>query len=403
MSRVGRTYIIVVVASLFAALVLPTGAGAQGNTFVVAPNGRDNGRGDVGDPLRTIEAGAARLQPGDTLLVRGGEYSSPYRPDAPVDLNGLRGTADQPIRVAAYPGERPVRRGSGWQVFRVFNSAYVSVEGFEIVGTALADRAPTAGVDVHQSHHIAVVNNSIHDMGGPGVSAIDSDHVRVESNQIWGTTKWSPYQTSAINFFQLSNSNTGPGIYGFNNAIVGNIVFHNETLVPGPEGIITDGNCINIDSMRARGYTGATAIVNNICVANGGRGVVIGHSDNVLVLNNTLTGNVNRLDQPGAELNAVFASNVTFRNNLVSPNRNDRGLILHDAHNVTTENNVYVASRPDRMGAGDQLVPVLPLVFGAIPAVGSAATDAGSPVGSPAIDAFGNPRRGRADAGAVER
>src|SRR5688572_16053185 len=147
MSRVGRTYLIVVIASLLAAVVLPTIAGAQSPTYVVAPNGRDDGRGDVNDPWRTIEAAVSRLRPGDTLLVRGGEYSSPYGPDAPVDINGLRATAAQPVRIAAYPGERPIRRGSGWQVFRVYNSAYVTIEGFEIIGTALSDRAPTAGVE----------------------------------------------------------------------------------------------------------------------------------------------------------------------------------------------------------------------------------------------------------------
>jgi len=70
---------------------------------------------------------------------------------------------------------------------------------------------------------------------------------------------------------------------------------------------------------------------------------------------------------------------------------------------VITENNVYVAVRPDRMGAGDQLVSALPLLLGAIPAAGSAAADAGGAVGGPAIDVFGNARHGRPDAGAVER
>ena len=128
---------------------------------------------------------------------------------------------------------------------------------------------PTVGVVVDSSNHIAVVNNLIHDMGGSGIAAIHSDHVRSEGNQIWGTTLWSPLQESAINYFELADSNSGPGVYGFNNAIVGNIVFHNETRVANSDGIVTDGNCINIDSSRNRGYTGATAIVNNVCVANG--------------------------------------------------------------------------------------------------------------------------------------
>jgi hypothetical protein len=403
MSRLGRTYLIVLAASLFAVLIVPSMASAQGNTYVVAPNGNDDARGDVNAPLRTIEAGVGRLKPGDTLLVRGGEYSSPYGPDAPVDISGLRATAAQQVRIAAYPGERPIRHGSGWQVFRVFNSTYITIEGFEIIGTALTDHAPSAGVEVNESNHIAVLGNVIHDTGGSGVSAIHSDDVRVQGNQIWGTTKWSEFQTSAINFFESVDSNTGPGLFGYNNHIVGNLVYSNQTLVPGPGGLITDGNCIIIDSNRSSGYTGATAILNNICVGNGGRGVNVNQSDHVLVINNTLSGNVNHIDQPAAELNATYASDVVFRNNLVSPNRADRALIVFDAQNVSTDDNVYVASRPPQMGAGDQLVPSLPLFLGAIPAAGSPAVDAGNTDRAPTIDLFGNPRRGRPDAGAVER
>ena len=404
MSRLGRTYLIVVVASLLAVAIVPAVAGAQSNnTYVVATNGNDNARGDVNAPLRTIEAGVSRLKPGDTLLVRGGDYSSPSGPDAPIDINGLRATAAQQVRIANYPGERPVRHGSGWQVFRVFNSTYITIEGFEIVGTALTDHSPTAGVEVNESNHIAVLGNVIHDTGGSGVSAIHSDDIRVQGNQIWGTTKWSEFQTSAINFFESVDSNTGPGLFGYNNHIVGNLVYKNETLVPGPEGLITDGNCIIIDSNRSRGYTGATAILNNICVGNGGRGVNVNRSDHVLVVNNTLSGDVNHVDQPAAELNATYASDVVFRNNLVSPNRADRALILFDAQNISTDSNVYVASNPSQMGPGDQVVASLPLFLGSIPGAGSPAVDAGNTDRAPTIDLFGNPRHGRPDAGAVER
>jgi parallel beta-helix repeat protein len=419
MSRVGRTsspvtalsrpavpwtvVVLVLLVTLVGTVLAPGIARAQGPTYVVAPYGRDDGRGDVHDPWRTIDAAVARLQPGDTLLVRGGEYSSPYGLHGPVDILHKRGTAAHPIRIAAYPGERPVRRGTAWQVFRVYQSSYVTIEGFEVVGTALGDHAPTNGVEITESHHIVVRNNLIHDVGGGGVASMRSDHVWVDGNQIWGTAKWSSWQTSAISFFQSVDSNSGPGLFGLHNLAVNNIIHHNETLVPGPEGIITDGNCIIVDSNRAHGYTGGTGILNNICVANGGRGINVTRSDNVVVVNNTVSGNVNRIQQPGAELTATYSSNVTFRNNLVSPNRPDLAMIVWDVQNVVTENNVYVNSQPARIGPGDVIVPSLPLFLGAIPGDGSAATDAGTPVGAPAIDAFGNPRKGRPDAGAVER
>jgi len=132
-------------------------------------------------------------------------------------------------------------------------------------------------------------------------------------------------------------------------------------------------------------------------------GVVIGHSDNVFVVNNTLTRNVNHLDQPGAELNAVAASNVVFRNNLVTPNRIDGALMLYEVDNVTSDSNVYVASTPQQIGPDDKFLESLEFEAGSIPPAGSMTVDAGNSDGAPVIDILGNARQGRPDAGAIER
>lgn len=78
----------------------------------VSPNGDDANPGTLAQPVRTIQHGVDLLQPGDTCYVRAGTYRES------VTLT-RSGTAEQPIRVRAYPGERVVLDGTesiaGWQ------------------------------------------------------------------------------------------------------------------------------------------------------------------------------------------------------------------------------------------------------------------------------------------------
>lgn len=375
-----------------------------GTWIVVAPYGRDDGRGDLSDPLRSIEAAVARARPGNTILVRAGTYMSPTgNLSAPLEFAGVRGTPDQPIRLLGeYGAPRPVRRGSGWQVIRIFQSSHIEVENFELVGTSLADQAPTAGVEIRESHHIAILGNVIHDVGGSGVSAIQSDHIRVQGNHVFGATKWSPYQTSAINFFEARDSGHGVAPSGFNNVVYGNLAWQNETLVPGPEGKVTDGNCVIVDYGHTHRYPYSTLIQNNICIDHGGRGINVFHSDNVMAVNNTLINNVNRLDQPGAELNAVSASNVVFRNNLVSAKRSETATLTSDSRGVTFDHNLFVGPAPRALGFGDSVVGAMALIDRTAPSPSSAAVDRGSVDSAPQLDIYGKPRRGAPDIGAIE-
>jgi len=115
-------------AALLASLTPPAGAAI----FHVSPAGDDAHTGLGPDPaqaLRTPAAGLARLQPGDTLLLRAGTYALA----APLLLEAkLSGAAAAPTRIAAYPNERPLLTG-----FR-------AVTGFEPDGEGCY-RAPWAG------------------------------------------------------------------------------------------------------------------------------------------------------------------------------------------------------------------------------------------------------------------
>ncbi len=79
-----------------------------GPTYYVAPWGKDSNGGWANAPWATLHHAASALQPGTTVLVRGGIYVNDY-----FDVPAGSGTQAEPVTVAAYPGEVPMVTGSG--------------------------------------------------------------------------------------------------------------------------------------------------------------------------------------------------------------------------------------------------------------------------------------------------
>jgi hypothetical protein len=89
----------------------------QGRTLYVAPAGDDANAGSKEKPYKTFSHAAKQLKPGDTLLAMSGVYKE-------ADLfQGMKGTAEKPIVIAAAPGEKPVldsslviaKKSGAWQ------------------------------------------------------------------------------------------------------------------------------------------------------------------------------------------------------------------------------------------------------------------------------------------------
>lgn len=72
------------------------------HVFHVAKTGDDRNDGTEDAPLGTVNRAIALAGPGDTILLRDGFH----RVTAPLEIT-TDGTADQPITLAAYPGEKP--------------------------------------------------------------------------------------------------------------------------------------------------------------------------------------------------------------------------------------------------------------------------------------------------------
>ena len=118
--------------------------------FYVSPDGADRtGRAD--DPARpfaTWGAAGKLLRPGDAVLFRRGTYAGKYA----VGCSGLRGTADRPILIAAFPGERVIVDATVKGI-DVADCRWVIFDGFVVTNTA---STWGSGVAMRYSAHVTL-------------------------------------------------------------------------------------------------------------------------------------------------------------------------------------------------------------------------------------------------------
>jgi hypothetical protein len=141
---------------------LPTPA----RNFYVAPNGNANNDGSRERPLDLATALSDRspARAGDAIWLRGGTYSTPISrlsgTDAPPFVSALTGTANAPIQVRQFPGERATIDGG----IRI-EGGYTYYIDFEVTNSN-PDRTkvrPT-GLNVY-GHHVKIINVIVHDAG----------------------------------------------------------------------------------------------------------------------------------------------------------------------------------------------------------------------------------------------
>ena len=112
--------------------LLGSAAASSFRDFYVSPDGRWSGDGSRDRPwdLKTALSHPSRVRPGDTIWLRGGTYRG-------VFVSRLTGTAEAPIRVRQYAGERAIVDGgdSGGSGIFVVSGAYTWYWGFEVMSS----------------------------------------------------------------------------------------------------------------------------------------------------------------------------------------------------------------------------------------------------------------------------
>jgi parallel beta-helix repeat protein len=238
-------------------------ATAHADTFYVAPPpaGNNANPGTLALPWATLQHAADRVEPGDTVLVRAGNYAG-----AEFTTSG---TAGAPIVLAAYPGETPqvvsdisAQRPHG---INLEGASYMTVQGFRVDGRT------RAGIRAVLCDHVTIRDNQLDANGYWGILTGYCDDLLIENNVA---------TNSAVEHgIYVSNSGDRPTIRG-------NVIFGNRA-----NGIHMNGD---IYSPPGDGIITGALVENNVIYENGvggGSGINMDGVQDSLIRNNLLYDN----------------------------------------------------------------------------------------------------------------
>src|SRR5439155_8739169 len=161
--RPGRTTVV----ATFGGTAGPVAVAVRG--WFAAPTGSSGGDGSrrPWDLQTALQGGAGKVQPGDTVWLRGGTYTS-----ATPIYSTLAGSASAPVVVRQYPGERAILDARGatsatsrGDFFTVAGN-YSTFWGFEIMDSdpdRTRDTRPN--LIVVNASHVKLINLIVHDGG----------------------------------------------------------------------------------------------------------------------------------------------------------------------------------------------------------------------------------------------
>jgi parallel beta-helix repeat protein len=351
------------------------------------------------------------------------------------------GTAAAWIVYRAHPGHNPRIRFSGWGGIHIWGADYIVVEGFEVEGNingvTFADaeaskqnpQAKFAGTAIgvrngvsnaqDMPHHVIVRNCHVYRSCGGGICTNGGDYITFENNVVHDCSWYSPFGNSGISIFKCHNydDHSSPG----NNIIVRNNVSYNNynffECKCANYTAVTDGNGIIFDylnkNVRNTTYKGRVLVENNVCFNNGGRGINAFHSDNVMIVNNTLYMNCRHPDLKVGEIAVVQSANVKVFNNIAVARDSVMPIKHWTAVSIMVDYNLHVGSKPSTVKGANCIVAHdagfknADTIFAGSDfrlTASSAAVDAGSDEHGALTDLLGitRPQGGHVDMGAYE-
>ncbi len=163
-------------------LVLCVGFSSIAKTYYVAPNGNADNPGTEAQPWPHLQAARYKLEAGDSLLVRGGEYHI-NDDNFKFAAEGRRGKW---VVISAYPGEKPVFNATeAGRAALEIKGSYIQVEGLHV------SKSGNRGISFFpKSHHIICRNCLIDSSRSYAIYVWQACNVRIIGN----TIRWAIYE-----------------------------------------------------------------------------------------------------------------------------------------------------------------------------------------------------------------
>lgn len=282
------------------------------------------GTASAATPWKTLWWAGWKAKPGDTVLVKDGEYPDPDNGDnqAAMLMQDGESAGRKWTYFKAYPGHHPHIRFKPTKTGIHIQGSYIWVEGFEIspdnynpgeISCCDGKGYSGFGIWITGGHHTVVRNCNVHHCAAAGIGGNWADYMTIENNTIWNNSWWSNCGSSGIHIFQPlpnainSGATTVNGI-DYRIVVANNRIYGNENKVntcsPVAVNWPSDGNGIALDDFAwsqpnsmfseqlNKLYPHRTLIMNNITYSNGGRGILSGGAAHVDILHNTAYGNM---------------------------------------------------------------------------------------------------------------
>jgi hypothetical protein len=152
-----------------------------GNSYYVSPNGLDSNAGTEATPWKTVQKAADSAGPGDTVLIMEGTYPESVL----VQRSGEEG---RPITFRNYADQKPVIDGqaqpNGRGVFSILGQQHIVVSGLRIINGWGRGQS---GIHCQDSGHLLITKCYTFNTGSSGIKLIHCTDSVVDGNEIeWG-------------------------------------------------------------------------------------------------------------------------------------------------------------------------------------------------------------------------
>jgi parallel beta-helix repeat protein len=311
--------------------------------------GSDSANGtSPSSPFATVNHAATVAKAGDTVCIAPGVYNETVKVansgtsnSNRIDFTTVDSTGAPVTSIPEAPAEieqpapaatpTPIGKIMPWPpvVFDVSNESYVTVNGLDISGgqEGLISACYTGSGGCTSGTHRCLTYNQVHGAGNFGIILWSADYDVVYGNEVYDNAKFSPptssYQPAGSAWWSGSGISVVASTPADNGAAWHNWVSHNVSYDnAAPHSY--DGNGIIVDSEDVVPYYEPTLIEENTVMSNGGSGIKIYDSHNILVRNNTAWENAqdstvqdepwDLYDQPASTDAVTGYSNVWVNN-----------------------------------------------------------------------------------------